>query len=69
MIREEVRSAVTEPVVAHLAPVRERYGAIRDDARRREETLVDGAKRAQAVAGRTLADVHEAMGLSAERSP
>jgi tryptophanyl-tRNA synthetase len=64
----EFKEAVAQAVVGHLAPVRERYRAIRADDQRIEAVLVAGAERARAIAGRTLAGVREAMGLSSVRS-
>jgi tryptophanyl-tRNA synthetase len=54
---------VGEAVVELLAPVRERYGALRDDATTLEETLRDGAGKARAIAAGTLAAVRDRTGL------
>jgi len=62
------KEAVAEAVTARLAPLRERFHAIRDDEQRLEDVLVDGAGRARAIAGQTLAEVREAVGLSGARA-
>jgi tryptophanyl-tRNA synthetase len=71
-VEEEMRSArgygdlkvaVAEAVNAELAPVQERYKAIREDAGALEDLLAAGAEKARAIASATLADVREAMGV------
>ena len=71
-VEEEMRSArgygdlkvaVAEAVNAELAPVQQRYNAIREDAGALEEVLAAGADKARAIASATLADVREAMGI------
>jgi tryptophanyl-tRNA synthetase len=59
--------AVAEAVAAELAPVQERYGAIRGDADALEATLAAGAEKARAIAFATLADVRSAMGVGPAR--
>jgi tryptophanyl-tRNA synthetase len=59
----ELKSAVAEAVSAYLAPVRERYEALRGDEAGLEATLADGAERARAIAAETVADVRRAVGL------
>jgi tryptophanyl-tRNA synthetase len=54
---------VGEAVVELLAPVRERYGPIRDDPTALEATLREGADKARAIAARTLAAVRARTGL------
>lgn len=54
---------VGEAVIELLAPVRERYGPIREDEKALEGTLRDGAEKAEAIAGDTLELVRERMGL------
>jgi tryptophanyl-tRNA synthetase len=63
----ELKVAVAEAVVAYLAPVRERYQQLRADEGALEQILQDGARRAQAIAAVTLADVRERMGVGAPR--
>ena len=53
----DFKVAVGEAVVEHLAPVRERYAALRADEAALEEILAGGAERARALAAETLADV------------
>jgi tryptophanyl-tRNA synthetase len=61
------KSAVAEAVVACLAPVRERYAALRADEAQLETTLAVGADKARAIAADTLADVRARMGVGAVR--
>jgi tryptophanyl-tRNA synthetase len=63
----EFKTAVADAVVSYLAPVRERYTALRDDEPGLERVLAAGAEKAQAIAAETLADVREAMGVGAVR--
>jgi tryptophanyl-tRNA synthetase len=63
----ELKSAVAAAVIDYLAPVRERYEHLRADQSALEEILEDGARRAQAIAAVTLADVRERMGVGAPR--
>src|ERR671913_328144 len=50
---------VGDEVAAWLAPVRERYEALRGDEAALEATLAAGAAKARAIASRTVADVRE----------
>jgi tryptophanyl-tRNA synthetase len=59
----DLKTAVGEAVVEALAPLQERYRAIREDPQALEETLAAGAEKARAIASRTLADVRAAMGV------
>jgi tryptophanyl-tRNA synthetase len=61
----ELKGAVAAAVVEYLAPVRERYEELRGDEAVLEATLAGGAARARAIAGDTLADVREVMGVGA----
>jgi tryptophanyl-tRNA synthetase len=63
----DFKSAVAAAVVEYLAPVRERYEALRTDETTLEGVLLDGAGRARAIASGTLADVRELMGVGAAR--
>jgi tryptophanyl-tRNA synthetase len=63
----ELKSAVAAAVVEYLAPVRERYEQLRAQESALESILQDGARRAQAIAAQTLADVRERMGVGAPR--
>jgi tryptophanyl-tRNA synthetase len=54
-------------VTAYLAPVRERYGQLREDVAGLEAVLADGAARARTIAAGTLADVRAAMGVGPPR--
>jgi tryptophanyl-tRNA synthetase len=61
----DFKTAVAAAVVAYLAPVRERYDALRSDERALEAILARGAEHAHAIAAPTLADVRERMGIGA----
>ncbi len=61
----ELKAAVAAAVIDYLAPVRERYAELRSDEANLEAILADGAERARAIAGETLADVRERMGVGA----
>jgi tryptophanyl-tRNA synthetase len=63
------KEAVGEALVERLAPVRERYQALRPDEAAIEEALGEGAERARAIASPTLAEVRAAMGMSALGQP
>jgi tryptophanyl-tRNA synthetase len=63
----ELKAAVAAAVIDYLAPVRERYAELRTDEGSLEAILADGAERARAIAGETLADVRERMGVGAPR--
>jgi len=57
------KEAAGEAIAELLAPVRERYTELRDDAEALEATLQEGAGRARAIASETLAEVRAAMGV------
>ncbi|HEX2087840.1 MAG TPA: tryptophan--tRNA ligase [Solirubrobacteraceae bacterium] len=63
----DFKVAVADEVAAWLAPVRERYHALRADEAGLERMLADGAEKARAIASETLADVREAMGVGPQR--
>ncbi len=63
----DLKAAVAEAVVEELAPVQERYGALRADEAALEATLAEGADKARAIASETLADVRDAMGVGPPR--
>ena len=63
----DFKTAVAAAVAEYLAPVRERYEALRTDEAALEGVLLDGAGRARAIASDTLADVRELMGVGAAR--
>jgi tryptophanyl-tRNA synthetase len=63
----ELKTAVATAVVDYLQPVRERYTDLRADVGALEAILADGAERAGLIAGETLADVREHMGVGAPR--
>ena len=63
----DLKTAVGDAVVAALAPLQERYRAIRADERALEDTLAAGAVQARAIASATLADVRDAMGVGAPK--
>ena len=57
------KDAVADAVIEYLAPVRERYHALRADEDALENALEQGAEKARAIASGTLAEVREAMGV------
>src|SRR3954451_7024893 len=59
----DFKVAVGEAVIDYLAPVRERYAALRAAPAGLEEILAGGAGRARALAAETLADVRARMGV------
>jgi tryptophanyl-tRNA synthetase len=61
----ELKSAVASAVIDYLEPVRERYTDLRADEAALEAILADGAERARKIAGATLTDVRERMGVGA----
>jgi tryptophanyl-tRNA synthetase len=61
------KQAVADAVVDYLAPVRERYEALRSDEAELERILRDGAGKAREIASGTLADVRRAMGVGPVR--
>ena len=63
----EFKVAVAQEVAGYLAPVRERYAALRGDEAALERTLADGAEKARAISAAVLADVREAMGVGPPR--
>jgi tryptophanyl-tRNA synthetase len=63
----DLKGTVAAAVVDYLAPVRERYAELRADEGKLEAILADGAARAREIAGETLADVRERMGVGVPR--
>jgi tryptophanyl-tRNA synthetase len=61
------KQAVADAVADYLAPVRERYQALRTDEDELERTFAAGAEKARAIASPTLVDVREAMGVGPVR--
>ncbi len=64
----DLKVAVGDAVVDALAPLQERYRAIRGDEKALENVLAAGAEKARAIASRTLADVRDAMGVGPPRN-
>jgi len=62
------KGAVADAVVEYLAPVRERYEALRADEGELERILAAGAEKARAIASTTMLDVREAMGVGPVRA-
>jgi tryptophanyl-tRNA synthetase len=63
----DLKATVGDAVVAALAPLQERYRALREDEDALEEALAAGAEKARAIASDTLADVRAAMGVGPAR--
>ena len=59
----DLKLATAEAVIAMLAPVRERYEAIRGDEAALQATLAAGAEKARAIASETVGEVRAAMGV------
>jgi tryptophanyl-tRNA synthetase len=59
----DFKVAVADAVVEYLAPVRERYDAIRADSAELERVLVVGADKARAIASEVVGDVRRVMGV------
>src|SRR5436190_8701 len=63
----DLKAAAAEAVIEMLAPVRDRYEALRADEDSLQDMLAAGAEKARVIAADTLADVREAMGVGAPR--
>jgi tryptophanyl-tRNA synthetase len=63
----DLKTTVAEAVVDFLAPVRERYEALRADEAGLERTLALGAEKARAIASGVVADVRDRMGVGPPR--
>ncbi len=63
----DFKKAVAEGVVELLAPVRERYAELRPDQAALEAILAEGAAKARELAGPTLAEVRDRMGIGPSR--
>jgi tryptophanyl-tRNA synthetase len=63
----DLKAAAAEAVTAMLAPVRERYEALRADEAALEAVLGAGAQKARALTRPVLADVRAAMGVGRPR--
>jgi tryptophanyl-tRNA synthetase len=63
----DFKGAVAEAVVERLAPVQERYSALRADEDALEQILADGAEKARAIAAPIVAEVRAIMGVGPNR--
>src|SRR4051794_28059654 len=63
----DLKATVAEEVVGYLAPVRERYDALRADAGELERVLALGAEKAHAIASEVVKDVRDRMGVGPAR--
>ena len=59
----DCKMKLAEGVIEHFAPLRERRAAFEKDPARLDDIIHSGCERAGAVAARTMAAVHEAMGI------
>ena len=59
------KTDLAEAVVALLLPIQERFAELRADERELASVLAIGAQKAQTIAAKTLASVHEKLGLVA----
>jgi tryptophanyl-tRNA synthetase len=58
------KEALAEALDRHLAPMREKYLALRRDEPALDRVLADGAERARVIARRTMARVRHAIGIA-----
>jgi tryptophanyl-tRNA synthetase len=58
------KPALADMMVATIAPITERFNALRHDAASLDAVLAKGAAKARAIAEPVLAEVHRAMGLA-----
>ncbi len=58
------KPALAEVMVATIAPITERFNALRHDATTLDAVLAKGAAKARAIAEPVLAEVHRAVGLA-----
>jgi tryptophanyl-tRNA synthetase len=63
----DLKAATAQAVIEMLAPVQDRYEALRADEAALEEMLAAGAEKARTIAADTIADVREVMGLGRPR--
>lgn len=63
----DLKMAAAEAVCDLLSPVRTRYEELRGDEEALESALETGAEKARAIAGVTLAEVRDAMGVGPRR--
>jgi tryptophanyl-tRNA synthetase len=63
----DFKREVADAVVGYLAPVRERYDALRADEDGLESILAEGAEKARAIAAPIVAEVRDAMGVGSPR--
>jgi len=64
----DFKTAVADAVVEYLAPVRERYQALRADEPGLERILAAGADKARSISADTVVDVRRAMGVGPVRT-
>ncbi|TGO06218.1 tryptophan--tRNA ligase [Serinibacter arcticus] len=64
-----LKVAVAEVVVSAFAPIRERVTELLADPAELDEILADGAAKARAIAGETVARVYDAVGLVPAANP
>jgi tryptophanyl-tRNA synthetase len=60
----DCKKALLDPMVAELTPIRRRANELLDDSGTVRAVLEQGTKHARAVAGRTMSDIKERMGLT-----
>jgi tryptophanyl-tRNA synthetase len=59
----DCKRVLADNMIAALAPIRERAAELRAHPERVQEALRSGARKAQTIAAKTLADVRSAMGF------
>lgn len=59
----ECKSVLADNIIAVLAPIQERYRALRADMDQVKQVVSDGANRVQGIASAVMAEVKDALGL------
>ena len=64
----EVKNILFETLVKYFAPARERYKELRANPEKVKKILMEGAEKARKIAGATMMEVREAVGLTNQYS-
>lgn len=59
----DCKKRCADRIIEHLAPIHERRRGLEANPDRVKEVITDGNKKANAVAARTMSEVHTAMGF------
>ena len=60
----EVKEYLYESLMKHFAAARERYNELKNDPEMVKKILQEGAEKARSVAGKTMMEVRNVVGLS-----